>query len=114
MFKSRRVSKSRRVNQEDEIYINLFYSTRIVETVRQRIASQNLKGPAINLIRAVARELYEKEDDKTRAIVKAKLAGLKMGEESDDEEEEEEEEREDAPLTPQQYQESVRHLLIML
>lgn len=98
-----RTSKSQRVNQEDEVYINLFYPTRISKTAQDRIASQNIKGPAINVIRAVARELYEKEDEGTRAVVKAKLASLKQ-EEMTEEVSDDEAEGEDAPLTPQQYQ----------
>lgn len=106
--KPARASKSHRMNQEDEVYINLFYPTRIIKTVRERNMEENLKGPGINLIRKVARELYEKEDEETRAIVRAKLASLKKVEESD----EEEEELEAGSPTPGQYQESVCRLLL--
>lgn len=98
-------SKTQRVNQEDEVYINLFYQTRICKAAQDRITSQNIKGPAINVIRAVARELYEKEDEGTRAVVKAQLASLKKEEKAEEVSDDEAEgEGEDAPLTPAQYQ----------
>lgn len=67
-------AKPQRARQETEVYITLFYKERILETVKQRTAQDGHTGPMINLIRTVARELYEKEDDATCATVVAKLA----------------------------------------
>lgn len=63
--------KPQRRLQESEAYIRLYYKTRIVSTVRERLDATNASKPMIDLIRKVAKELYDKEDDTTRTAVKA-------------------------------------------
>lgn len=99
--------KPHRVNQEDEMYIKLFYPTRIIQNVRERLKQEALTGPAVNLIRKVAREMYEKEDSETQAKVRSALAAQRV----ENAEESEEEVAVDDTPTPQQYQEYVRHIL---
>lgn len=90
----------KRLSQEDEIYISLFYPTRIIHKVRERIEQDNFKGPAVNLIRKIAREMYEEEDEETRSIVTAAVNAQRVGKAEEDEEGDEEN---DKP-TPEQYQ----------
>lgn len=59
--------------QETEGYIDLFYDSRIAPRV-QHCAADGHKGPYINLIRQVARDMYTDEDEETRAAVRAHLA----------------------------------------
>lgn len=94
-------SRPQRINQDTEVYINLYYASRIASLVKERLAQQNHKGPAINLVRQVAREMYDKEDVATRAAVAAEVVSQA-----------ESKAREDEALleiqalgpTPQQYQ----------
>ncbi|KZP30675.1 hypothetical protein FIBSPDRAFT_883815 [Athelia psychrophila] len=95
--------KPHRVNQEDEMYIKLFYPTRIIQNVRERLKQEELTGPAVNLIRKVAREMYEKEDSETQGKVKSALAAQR----AENAEESEEEVAVDDTPTPQQYQEAI-------
>lgn len=99
-----RTQKPHRVKQEIEIYFNLFYDTRIITTVRERLAQTGLTGPAINLIREVAREMYDKEDEQTRAAVAAEMAIQRQGNDVDSEDDSEDLEEARTP-TPEQYQE---------
>lgn len=68
------VNKSRRINQETEVYINLYYTSRIAPVLKERLAQHEHKGPAINLVRQVARDMFDKENDVTRAAVAAEIA----------------------------------------
>lgn len=63
-------AKPQRRLQETEAYIRLHYKTRIVSTVRERLNASNASKPMIDLIRKVAKELYDKEDEATRTAVK--------------------------------------------
>lgn len=60
--------------QETEGYIDLFYDSRVAPRVNQHAAEEGHKGPQINLIRAVALDMYEDEDEETHAAVRAHLA----------------------------------------
>ncbi|KAF7972342.1 hypothetical protein HWV62_18110 [Athelia sp. TMB] len=62
-----------RVNQETEVYLHLFRD-HIMSVVDKRAIEEDFKGPPINLIRQVARELYNDEDEETRALVAANLS----------------------------------------
>lgn len=64
-------NKPHRRLQETEAYIHLYYKERIVEPLRAEVADTDIKGPMINLIRKVAKDLYEKEDEPTRMAVAA-------------------------------------------
>lgn len=64
-------AKPRRRLQETEAYIHLFYKERIVEQIRAQVTETDAKGPMINLIRKVAKDLYDKEDQPTRDAVNA-------------------------------------------
>lgn len=66
--------KAQRAAQETEGYIHLYYDSRLITHVERRTIETNHRGPQINLIRQVAREMYEKEDEETRAAVIAHLA----------------------------------------
>lgn len=63
--------KAQRAPQETEAYIHLYYPSRLIEHVERRTIEEDHRGPKINLIRQVAREMYEKEDEETRAAVLA-------------------------------------------
>lgn len=67
-------NKPHRINQETEVYINLYYTSRITPVFKERLAQHEHKGPAINLVRQVAREMYDNEDNITRGIVAAAIA----------------------------------------
>lgn len=54
-----------------EAYIHLFYKERIVEQIHAQVTETDAKGPMINLIRKVAKDLYDKEDQPTRDAVNA-------------------------------------------
>lgn len=95
-----------RVNQEDEVYLHLFRD-RIMPTVEERITDEDFKGPPINIIRQVARELYENEDEQTRATVAAEL-GLQTERKALDQEKKKTaalNATEQKPRMPQDYQE---------
>lgn len=66
--------KPHRAPQETEAYIHLYYPTRIITHVERRVIEEDHHGPKINVIRQVAREMYEKEDEETRAAVLAYVA----------------------------------------
>lgn len=65
--------KSTRINQADEAYLHLFHD-RVMPIVEQRALDENLKVPYVNLMRRVARECFQAEDEETRAAVAAELA----------------------------------------
>ncbi|KZP09064.1 hypothetical protein FIBSPDRAFT_900780 [Athelia psychrophila] len=67
-------NKSHRAPQETEGHIDLFYESRITPHVKQCAVDEDHKGPKINLIRQVARNIYEDESEETRAVVRAHLA----------------------------------------
>ena len=56
--------------QETEGYIHLYYKSRMVEPLHAQV-TVNSTAPMISLIHQVARDLYQTEDDETRAAVKA-------------------------------------------
>lgn len=60
--------KPRRRLQNTEAYICLYYKQRILERVRAEVGRVD-GGPMINVIRKVAKELYDQEDDDTRNTV---------------------------------------------
>lgn len=94
--------KSGRAPQETEIYLKLYNDTRISHRVKQRALELNHKGPMINIIRDVTREMWEDEDDETRDLVAKELAvQLKLRED----EQEAAAEMDGQDPTPQQYQE---------
>ena len=89
-------SKSRRRLQDTEIYSKLYYKDRILPVVRQRLASmEDHKGPIIQIIREVTKDLWSEENAEIRAEVAAKMEE-KLCEGKND--------NEDAQRTPQQYQ----------
>lgn len=45
--------------QETEAYIHLYYEQHIVQPLRAQVTHTDIKGPMINLIRKVAKDLYE-------------------------------------------------------
>lgn len=49
----------------------MYYQSRIITHVERRAVEEDHHGPKINLIRQVAREMYEKGDEETRAVVLA-------------------------------------------
>lgn len=93
-----------RVSQLTEIYINLYYPTRMLPIVNKRLEDVTFTGRSIDLIRQVAREMYAEEDEETRAAVEAVRATQQQGmvENADDEDLEGEGEP-----TPQEYQQYV-------
>ncbi|KAF7967634.1 hypothetical protein HWV62_33613 [Athelia sp. TMB] len=95
-------AKPRRRLQETEAYIHLHYKERILEVVNERVAAIAVKGPMINLIRQVAKELYEQEDDETRLAVKdfIKAHAEKLQSEAP----------ETVDPTPEQYQDAINLL----
>ncbi|KAF7965470.1 hypothetical protein HWV62_43299 [Athelia sp. TMB] len=93
-----------RVSQLTEIYINLYYPTRMLPIVNKRLEDVTFTGRSIDLIRQVAREMYAEEDEETRAAVEAVRATQQQGmvENADDEDSEGEGEP-----TPQEYQHAI-------
>lgn len=65
------IAKPHRRLQTTEAYIPLYYDSRIMEPVRQRVAETDHKGPMIHLIRNVAKEMYDDEDTETQEAVQA-------------------------------------------
>lgn len=63
MFDDGAAAKPTRRLQETEAYIRLYYDTRMLEPLRQRVAELEKSGPMINTIREVARDMYEKDKD---------------------------------------------------
>lgn len=55
----------------------MYYSERILPEVQARVQRDNHRGPQINLIRQVTRELYDKESPETISAVNAALASIK-------------------------------------
>ncbi|KAF7977624.1 hypothetical protein HWV62_3022 [Athelia sp. TMB] len=94
--------KPRRRLQETEAYIRLHYKERIIQVVNERVAAVAVKGPMINLIRQVAKELYELEDDETRVAVKAYITAHA--------EKLQAEAPEPVDPTPEQYQDAINLL----
>ena len=95
-----------RVNQEDEAYLHLFHD-RVMSVVDERTVDEKFKGPPINLIRQIARELYKDEDEPTRAAVATELslqAECKV-QEQDKRKNTALNAAEQKPRTPQEYQE---------
>ncbi|KZP31900.1 hypothetical protein FIBSPDRAFT_944527 [Athelia psychrophila] len=94
-----------RLNQEDEIYISLFYPTRIIHKVREHIEKDEFKGPAVNIIRQIARQMLEVEDEETRGIVTAAMDAQRVAHAEEDKDKEGNK-KDDKP-TPEQYQKAI-------
>lgn len=97
-FAASEASKPRRRLQETEAYIYLHYKDRIVDTVRAEMDKSEAKGPMINIIRQVAKDLYAQEDDETRTAVNAHIAAHAAAALA-------KEQLETANPTPEEYQE---------
>jgi hypothetical protein len=90
-------SKSRRRLQDTEIYSKLYYKDRILPVVRERLESiKDHKGPIIQIIREVTKDLWSNENPDIRAEVATKMEEQVLEQENGEE---------DAQRTPQQYQE---------
>ncbi|KAF7982380.1 hypothetical protein HWV62_28459 [Athelia sp. TMB] len=97
-----------RINQEDEVYLHLFRD-RIMPSVEKRIIDEDIKGPPINIIRQVARELYKDEDEQTRAMVAAEL-GIQTERKTQDQEKKKSASlnaTEQKPRMPQDFQDAI-------
>lgn len=68
----------RRQHQEIEIYSKMYYTERVLPAVQERVLRDNHKGPQINLIREITRELYSKESPEIIAAVTTALAAAKQ------------------------------------
>jgi CRISPR/Cas system-associated protein endoribonuclease Cas2 len=66
--------KSHRRLQETEVYSKLFYNDRIEDVVRERLKTAGPDVSAISVTKSVTKELFEGEDEETRAMVAAKVA----------------------------------------
>lgn len=90
-------SKARRCLQETEVYSKLYYNDRILPAVQRRLKTiKDHKGPIINVVKEVTKELWAVEEAEIRENVAAKMAEQVL-DEGDNEG--------DMPRTPQQYQE---------
>ena len=90
-------SKSRRRLQDTEIYSRLYYNDRILPVVCERLKSiKDHKGPIIQIIREVTKDLWSNENPDIRVEVATKMEEQVLEQENGEE---------DAQRTPQQYQE---------
>jgi hypothetical protein len=104
--KSQKGKSGRRSLHEVEKYSKLYYKERVQSTVLEDLAPFGSKPPrsiVLDTIKRVTKEIYEIEDDETKAIVKAALAADLVATAAAAEEDKENEDVDS--LTPTQMQE---------
>ena len=86
-------TKHRRL-QEAEVYLKLYYESRIEPVVREHLKTSDSDVTSLSIIRKVTKEVWEGEDAETQAEVVAKVAKVQEAAIEPDK-----------GRTPQQYQE---------